>query len=108
MNSRVASSMWISNGWRSFFSQRDRVQAPDKPQILTSPIFASALAVLLLNDFLLKPVFHNWITGKLSDFAGVFVFSLFFAALFPHWKRSVYLFTILGFGFWKSPYSEAW
>jgi hypothetical protein len=33
---------------------------------LPSPAFIASLALLVLNDFVLKPVFHNALTGKLS------------------------------------------
>lgn len=49
--------------------------------ILVSPGFLLCLCLLLLNDFILKSEFHNALTGKLSDFAGLFIFPLFFSAL---------------------------
>lgn len=52
-------------------------------------------------------MFHNWLTGKLSDFAGLFAFSLFFGALLPRWKGAIYLCTTLGFVIWKSTFSQA-
>jgi len=33
-------------------------------------VFA-AVAVLVVNDWVLKPRFHDWLTGKLSDVAGL-------------------------------------
>ncbi len=37
---------------------------------LTHPATVAALAVLLLNDLLLKAIWpHSWLTGKLSDLA---------------------------------------
>jgi hypothetical protein len=74
--------------------------------ILASPGFLLGLGLLLLNDFLFKPLFHNWLTGKLSDFAGLFVFPLFWVALFPRSKRVIYLLTAILFTFWKSSYSQ--
>lgn len=68
--------------------------------------FLIGLALLLFNDFYFKAEFHNWFTGKLSDFSGLFVFVLFFQGLFPKRKLNVYLFTGLGFIFWKSNYSQ--
>jgi hypothetical protein len=75
-------------------------------QILTSPLFICALALLLLNDFIFKSLFHNWLTGKLSDFAGLFVFPLFWTAIFPKQKLLTFVLTALGFILWKSPYSQ--
>lgn len=75
-------------------------------QILVSPLYILSLGLLLLNDFLLKPTFHNWFTGKLSDFAGLFVFPLFFVAFSPRHRRTTYFLTALLFCFWKSGYSQ--
>jgi hypothetical protein len=74
--------------------------------VLVSPAFIAGLSLLLINDFLFKPLFHNWLTGKLSDFAGLFIFPLFFSALFPERKRTVYALTAILFIFWKSPASQ--
>jgi len=74
--------------------------------ILVSPGFLAGLSLLLLNDFILKQRFHNGFTGKLSDFAGLFVFSLFCAAFFPRLKTSLYILTALSFIFWKSTYAQ--
>lgn len=76
-------------------------------KILLSPLFLVGLFLLLLNDFVLKSEFHNFFTGKLSDFAGLFIFPLFFAAFFPKRKLFIYLLTSIFFGFWKSPYSQS-
>lgn len=75
-------------------------------QILLSPFFLLGLFLLLLNDFVLKSTFHNFFTGKLSDFAGLFVFPLFFAAFFPKRKLFVYFSTAFLFVFWKSSFSQ--
>ncbi len=74
--------------------------------ILVSPAFLVGLGLLLLNDFFLKPTFHNWFTGKLSDFAGLFIFPLFFTAFFSERKRWIYAVTAIGFMFWKSGLSQ--
>jgi hypothetical protein len=66
----------------------------------------AGLGLLLANDFLFKPLFHNALTGKLSDFAGLFVFPLFWSALLPRRRREVYALTALGFVFWKSGHSQ--
>jgi len=74
--------------------------------VLVSPAFLLGLFLLLLNDYFLKAVFHNWFTGKLSDFAGLFIFPLFWTALFPRYKKSIYYITAVLFLYWKSDYSE--
>lgn len=73
---------------------------------LVSPGFLVGLSLLLLNDIALKSLFAGWLTGKLSDFAGLFVFPLFWAALLPRFRRAVYILTALSFVFWKSSYSQ--
>lgn len=30
--------------------------------------FLVSLVILILNDFYFKTIYHNWLTGKLSDF----------------------------------------
>ncbi len=77
-----------------------------KLYVLTTNAFLLALCLLLLNDFVLKPWLGNWLTGKLSDFAGLFVFPLFWSALFPRFRRAVYLLTAASFVLWKSAYSQ--
>lgn len=74
--------------------------------ILASPGFLVGLLLLLMNDFIFKAQFHNGLTGKLSDFAGLFVFPLFWAAFFPRLKFHAYVLTAVLFTFWKSAYSQ--
>ena len=74
--------------------------------ILASPGFLIGISVLLLNDFVFKPSFHNALSGKLSDFSGLFVFPIFWMALCPRLRSSIYLLTAILFVFWKSAYSQ--
>lgn len=74
--------------------------------LLLSPGFLTGLSLLLLNDFMLKPIFHNWFTGKVSDFAGLFIFPLFWISFMPRRKRPIYFATAIGFLFWKSPFAR--
>ncbi len=74
--------------------------------ILGSSAFLIGLLLLLLNDFVFKEQFHNGFTGKLSDFAGLFVFPLFWTAFFPRRKLFVFISTAVLFVFWKSVYSQ--
>lgn len=78
----------------------------DRFRIFASSGFLLGLAVLLLNDWYWKPVFHNQITGKLSDFAGLFIFPLFWMALFPKRKQLIVALTAGVFVFWKMPLSQ--
>lgn len=75
--------------------------------LLNSPAFLLALGLLLANDFFLKQQFHNAITGKLSDVAGLFAFALFWGAIFPRFRSHAIVLTAIGFVFWKSPLSQA-
>lgn len=74
--------------------------------ILGSPGFVIGLLLLIFNDFVFKEQFHNGFTGKLSDFAGLFVFPLFWSAFFPRRKTLIYVSTAVLFVFWKSVYSQ--
>jgi hypothetical protein len=71
-----------------------------------SPLFIGALAILLINDFFLKFHFHNFITGKLSDVTGLFIFPLFWIAFFPKFRKLICYLTALLFVFWKSEFSQ--
>ncbi len=71
--------------------------------ILTSPLFLGCLAVLVTNDLLLKALFHNWLTGKLSDVAGVFLLAAFGTALLPGARTLVHVATAVLFVLFKSP-----
>jgi len=75
-------------------------------KILTSFWFIIGLTILLLNDFLLKGLYGNWLTGKLSDFSGLFVFALFWTAFYPRQRIKIIWLTGFLFTFWKSPFSQ--
>jgi hypothetical protein len=77
-----------------------------KPTLLLHPFFLLSLALLLLNDFYLKYQFHNGFTGKLSDFTGLFAFTVFLLALFPSAKKTIILIAALFFCWWKSALSD--
>ncbi len=68
--------------------------------------FITCLVILLLNDFYLKMEYHNWLTGKLSDFCGLFVFVSFWTAVIPNRKQAVHIATAILFIIWKSSSSE--
>jgi hypothetical protein len=70
---------------------------------LGNPVFITAVSLLIANDWYFKQTFHNGLTGKLSDFAGLFAFPFLLSALFPRKIKLVYLFTFLFFIVWKSP-----
>lgn len=68
--------------------------------------FIISIILLISNDLLLKPLFANWWTGKLSDFVGLFVFVLFWSCFFPKYRNIIYCLTAVLFTLWKSPSSE--
>lgn len=70
---------------------------------LGNPVFVAAVFLLIANDWYFKQTFHNGITGKLSDFAGLFAFPFLLSALFPQKTKPVYFFSLLLFIVWKSP-----
>jgi hypothetical protein len=72
-------------------------------EIFRSPVFLLCLAMLLANDFWWKYHFSNSVTGKLSDFTGLFMFPLFLTAIFPSRKQNIFVLTFLGFIIWKTP-----
>jgi hypothetical protein len=76
-------------------------------KIILSGAFLLALALLLLNDHFLKAAYPGWVTGKLSDFAGLFVLAVFVYAVagryFESSKRLLAMHIAIGLGFviWK-------
>lgn len=73
---------------------------------ITNPVFIISLILLLTNDFYLKEVYHNWVTGKLSDLAGVIVFSLFLTSVRSDLKAYIFTLTAISFAFWKTEYCQ--
>jgi hypothetical protein len=78
-----------------------------RPDILTKPLFILALGILLLNDFYLKYEYSNVLTGKLSDFAGLFLFPYLLSSLRINWTKTIYIATAFLFIFWKSEFSQS-
>lgn len=73
--------------------------------LLTSNWFIIGLTILLFNDFYLKYAAPSFLTGKLSDFAGLFIFPFFISVFIPR-PKTIYLLTALFFGFWKLDFSQ--
>lgn len=78
-----------------------------KYNILFSPVFLIGLVILFLNDHFLKYSTPGFITGKLSDFVGLFLFGLFWIVLIPNQKKTVLTLVALGFLFWKTEVSNS-
>lgn len=77
----------------------------DEKQLL-SVGFILSIFLLLLNDFYLKAEFSGVVTGKLSDFVGLFALPFFVSVLFPSKKKWIYVITGLGFVVWKLPIAD--
>lgn len=77
-----------------------------QPVLLLHPLFLISLVFLLLNDFFFKYQFHNWFTGKLSDFTGLFILTVFFIAFLPSEKKNIIVISGLLFSWWKSSLSD--
>ncbi len=77
-----------------------------RPMHLLHPAFLIALTLLIANDWLLKPIFHNAITGKLSDFAGVFAFAYFWSVAAGRRHVTIHVLVGIAFAIWKSPLSQ--
>ena len=69
-------------------------------------ILILGLILLLFNDHVLKEVYGNWWTGKLSDFAGVLILPFCIKFISGFRNHTSILLTILLFTFWKSPMSQ--
>lgn len=74
--------------------------------LLLNPIFILAVGLLLLNDFYLKYTYGNFLTGKLSDFVGLFLFPYFLSSLSIKRTKTFYYGTAFLFLFWKSEFSQ--
>lgn len=80
----------------------------DEPRsaVLGSAGFLAALAALGINDWFLKDAFHNALTGKISDFAGLFALTALLANLFPRRRFLIAFGVASGFVFWKLRLSD--
>jgi tetratricopeptide (TPR) repeat protein len=84
---------------------------PDVSHLLT-PIYLGTVAILVVNDHVLKQAFPGVVTGKLSDFAGLFAFAVFFSVAIRRHVPAIHVAIAVAFAAWKSPLSdpaiEAW
>ncbi|HEU0015221.1 MAG TPA: hypothetical protein VFQ45_16135 [Longimicrobium sp.] len=79
--------------------------SPAPADLLLSPPALASLALLLLNDHVLKAAYGSWLTGKLSDFAGLLAFALFCRAMLPRRRAVACAAAGAAFAFWKLPLS---
>jgi hypothetical protein len=73
--------------------------------LIFNRIFIAGLLVLALNDHYFKQHYTSWLTGKLSDFAGLLIFPMFLLFLFPKLSKWSVIVTGLFFIFWKTTFS---
>ena len=71
--------------------------------LIANSYFVIGLIMLILNDFYLKYEYGNFVTGKLSDFAGLLIFPMFVASIIPKLRKSISIITGIGFVVWKLP-----
>lgn len=64
-------------------------------KLVLHPLFLIALLLLIFNDHFLKIAYPSLLTGKLSDFAGIFTFPIFVAVLFHRFIQNQQRFLIL-------------
>ncbi|MDF2381488.1 hypothetical protein JMG10_08450 [Nostoc ellipsosporum NOK] len=74
--------------------------------LLRNYIIVAALFILVLNDHFLKWTFHNTLTGKLSDFAGVLLLPFVISYLLKSRHFTAIILTAIFFTWWKSPLSS--
>jgi hypothetical protein len=77
------------------------------PNIFTGWPFLLSLGLLIANDTCLKSAWPGWVTGKLSDFAGMALLGLLLYTMFPRRTWSISLGLAAGFLYWKSEASDA-
>ncbi len=75
---------------------------------LARPAVVVALGLLIANDQVFKLQFPGWVTGKLSDAAGLFVLGALLAWLWPRKVAGALAVAALAFAFWKSELSTPW
>jgi hypothetical protein len=76
--------------------------------LIATPVFVASVGLLLLNDHVLKAAWPGWVTGKLSDVAGVVMVAVALTALCRR-ARPAFGATIVAFGMLKTaPVVAVW
>ncbi len=73
---------------------------------ILSPTFLICLILTVINDFYLKSEYPGLITGKISDFTGLFIFPITLWVIIGRNKSLIFIGSALAFVFWKSPFSQ--
>lgn len=66
-------------------------------------IYFGGLLLLFFNDWIWKYQYHNWLTGKLSDFIGLLIFPIFISLFIPKLRKAIPYIIGIGFILWKMP-----
>lgn len=74
--------------------------------LLFTPAYLGSLCLLFLNDFFLKQNSPGWITGKLSDFTGLFCLAVFACIVLDRRSTAVNILIAVLFSIWKSPLAD--
>ncbi|MDO9212903.1 MAG: hypothetical protein Q8Q54_14285 [Methylococcales bacterium] len=78
-----------------------------KNSIYTTWPLLLSVSLLILNDHVFKYSFSGIVTGKISDFAGIFLIVLVLRDVFPKRVLETSVLVVGLFLYWKSPYSQA-
>jgi len=76
-------------------------------RVLTTWPFVLALTTLVVNDTWLKSAWPGFVTGKLSDFAGIAVVALLALQGYPQRRMLMFGVIAAAFAWWKSPWSQS-
>jgi hypothetical protein len=82
------------------------MQPKRNPYYLLNAVFVLGVLLLFINDHFLKFRFANWVTGKLSDAAGIIILPLLLTYLLPSLRRMSVPLSVALFIFWKSAFSQ--
>lgn len=73
---------------------------------LLNYLFLVSLLLLVMNDHLFKSAYSNWVTGKLSDAAGIILLPLLIAYGFSRLRDHAGWLSAVVFLWWKSPFAD--
>ena len=99
---------WGDAGLPASSHSVDAMGVPRRLDVLTSPLFALSILLLITNDHVLKEAWPGLVTGKLSDIAGVVMIAIALTACLGHAGAAVTA-TAVSFGLLKTvPSVAAW
>lgn len=86
--------------------EKNKMRNEIKTKYIFNYVFVIGLVILIINDHVLKSIFGNWITGKISDFAGILILPMFLKFIFPFNTKKAIMISVSFFIFWKSAFSQ--